>query len=238
MKTNNRRLLSALFAGLLAMVAIPMPSFGQGTLHSTGSGSAIYFAIGPAYNAANYTAFLNDMVNGMQNPSLSPIPLILPGTTISATNTFMFPGEVAGQDLISGADVWSSSTFTINDLIWIFSSPAWSFTNVFNGFSFGPGLIGANGNTLYTSGSADGVALTELWITPEDYSYLLSSGETIDQATTSFTSVFGSSFPITLTDGLNGTYNSGTITVATPEPISLALMGTGGIVLLIMRRRK
>ena len=87
----------------------------------------------------------------------------------------------------------------------------WTFTDTYTGASFGSGAVGANGNVVYTSGPADNVPLTDLWITPEAYNYLVNQGQTINQGIVSFINSFGPNLPITLSCVLNGTTNSGMV---------------------------
>jgi hypothetical protein len=235
MKTTYRRLLSALFCAILvvAMLAGTSVVQGQGVVNMD-----FYFATIPVYGSSGFSSSMTSVVDEMKNNSTSPISLILPGSSISAVNVFSFPGNT-GNELLAGAHVSSSSTFTLDQLTWIFSSSAWSSTDVYSGMSFGAGFYGANGSTVYTSGSSTGVALTDVWVTPEAYTYLLNSGETINQGLFAMTTAYGSTqIPITLSCTLNGVSSSGTVFVCTPEPTTMSLLFGSIISIAFMRRKK
>jgi len=243
MKTTYRRLNSALFSAVLAAIVIIMLPISTQKCWGQGNVSvSIYFGVVQAYGSPGYTASVNNFTQGIENPSLSPVPLILPGSTISATNAFSYP-DSTGHQLIVGAHVSDPSGFTLDQAMWVFFSSAWSFTNVFSGASFGTGCVGANGSTTYTSGSTTGVVLTQLWITPGAYSYQLATGETMDQGLQDFLPSLGvssgSELQVTESVSLNGTISTGSINLqSVPEPSMIPIISVGLIMVLIHTRKR
>lgn len=187
----------------------------------------IYFTVAPIQGSVGFTACQANFIATMQDTNHPLVPVIYPGSVISATNLFSFyPGNI-GNELLVGVHVHvNGSTFSLSQITWISLSPSSAFTNVFTNASFGAGIVGANGGTVYTTGLADNVPLTDLWITPYGYSYLVNQGKTIDQAIITFINIFSPNFPITFGCGLNGTTNYGTVS-AQAQP-TLTMSGQAG----------
>ena len=218
----KKNMLMMALVAVVIMFMVPRPIFGQGT---TNNGTVdpqvnIYFAVAPIYDgSAKFFAWQKTYVESLQNTNQPLVPLISPGATLSVTNLFSFyPGNI-GNELLAGVHVHvNGSTFSLNQITWILSSPTGTFTNVYTGISFGPGAVGANGSNIYTSGGADNVPLSDLWITPEGISYSVGQEKTMDQAIASFISANSPNFPVTVTCILNGTSNSGTV-LAQARPV-------------------
>jgi len=217
-KTTNHRFNGA-FCAVVVVIVVSMTFLAtapqaraQGVVNVD-----FYFGVAPA-NSPNYTTFIGNMIQGMQNPSASPVSLILPGSTISATNTFVYQDNT-GNILLTGAHVSSTTPFLLNQITWTFFSSAWAFTNVFNGTSFGTAIVGENGGTMYTSGSSAGIYITDLWIIPRAYSYLIKPGDTTSQGLVTFALGFGSNLLVTQSATIGSSIFSGTVNLqAVPAP--------------------
>ncbi len=179
-----------------------------------------YFATIPADGTAYYTA-LNNIIPQTINPSLSLIQLVPSGSIMSAANTFVYP-DGTGNILVTAAHVTNPSGFTLSQITWTFYSSGWSFTNVYDGYSFCPTLIGKNGSKIYSSGSSSGVVLTELWITPRSLEYDLNSGQNTGQGLASFNRSFGPwsgpGFKITQSGTIGSSKFSGNVYLSTIPP--------------------
>jgi hypothetical protein len=223
MKFKRLNLLMSVNIAVMILLVTPCSQLRAGTDPQVN----VYFTVAPIQGSAGFAVWQANFIATMQDTNHPLMPIIYQGAVISATNLFSFYPGNNGKELLTGAHVrMNGSTFSLNQITWILSSQAETFSNTYTGLSFGPGIVGANGGAIYTTGPADNVPLTDLWMDPEALSYAVGQGKTIDQAIVSFINSLGPNLPVTLSCILNGTTNSATV-LAQVQP-TLIISGQAG----------
>ncbi len=228
MKTQKLSGLILAFITTMISLTTPRSTFGQGN-SQTDLQVDFYFAVAPLYGTPDSAAFLVNYIKSMQNTNQPLVPLIYSGEIISATNAFSYyPENSTGNGILAGVHVHSTTTFSLNNITWISTFPGSAFTNVFSGTSFGSGNVGANGSVSYTSGNADNVPLTDLWITPGGgIGILLNPGESMDEGLASFANANGPNEQLTETCIINGVTTSGSIVLQVRPNLYMTTDHTG-----------
>lgn len=207
---------------------------------------SVYFAAGPTSGAPDYNTFLSSMVNAMeQGPSLSlapSFPFITPGSTISATNSFV-RSDHSGSQIHVGVVFTDPAGFNSSQLSYSFLS---SIIKSLGSASYGVGAKGINwgadgqpgtaDDIVYTSGSASTRQVNSIAAVVNGYSFFLNNGETINDGINAFRSVFPSDLKVGGTYYLNGTSCSSDITLTVPEPSALGLTALGCLGIMRLKR--
>lgn len=239
----KKRLIITLIASVLVslFISVAPTAQAQGTLN-------IYFAISPDYRAASYNPFLSTMTGAMR--SLDPVstfPFIPSGSNLPLERVLTYDDNVsAGGVFLVGMSVNRNTPFTTDQILETVSSPAWSDSHLTQNITFGVAAYGikwgpngkGSGDTVYSSGNANGVLLNELYMIPFGYAEGVSAGQTREDVLGGISRLYGQEYPITAQFDLGGLSAHGIVNFQVPEPNTWIISSIGLGILMIMGRHR
>ena len=227
MKTQKLSGLILAFITTMISLTTPRSTFGQGN-SQTDLQVDFYFAVAP-YRHTGLRRLLGKLhqKHAEHEPAVGSTHLLWRDYFCDKC-ILIYPENSTGNGILAGVNVHSTTTFSLNNITWISTFPGSAFTNVFFGTSFGSGNVGANGSVSDTSGNADNVPLTDLWITPGGgIGILLNPGESMDEGLASFANANGPNEQLTETCIINGVTTSGSIVLQVRPNLYMTTDHTG-----------